>query len=133
MKPRGLIPTRPTSRPCASLPPSALRPAPALAAAYPGRRGPRRRRRPPAGRARRPGRPGRLFRQQHGHRAPALDRLADLGADAILAGAGRAADAGDPGSALREIATLSPAARAAVGPWRADAERAWPSSGASLP
>ncbi|OYX32711.1 MAG: hypothetical protein B7Y99_08240 [Caulobacterales bacterium 32-69-10] len=51
------------------------------------------------------------------------DRLTGPGADAILARAGRAADAGDLDVALREIATLSPAARAAIGPWRADAER----------
>jgi hypothetical protein len=51
------------------------------------------------------------------------DELSGPGADAILARAGRAAEAGDLRGALAELATLSAPARGAMGPWRADAER----------
>lgn len=51
------------------------------------------------------------------------DRLTGPGADAVLARAERAVGAGELETALRELSTLGPNARAAAGPWRADAER----------
>jgi hypothetical protein len=51
------------------------------------------------------------------------DQLTGPGADAVIARAERAVERGDLTVAVRELATLPPAARAAAGPWRTDAER----------
>ena len=121
----GLAAAAPSSIEIASLKPLAEVGAPsraALAASFPGYAA------RAASASRAPGNGAGLFAQARYAlgRVVTLRRVGDVpgtGVDAALARAERLADDGDVAQALRTLDALPPAARDAVGPWRASAER----------